>query len=50
MSSIPDQAGSQRGGRLRSMPLTRIRTTPTASGVIVVQVIWQYVDNKPVLD
>ena len=32
------------------MPLPRVRTVPTASGATAVQVIWRYVDNKPVLD
>ncbi|QPK79285.1 IS1634 family transposase [Corynebacterium lizhenjunii] len=32
------------------MSLPRIRTVPTASGATAVQVIWRYVDRKPVLD
>ena len=32
------------------MPLPRIRVVPTASGAKAVQVIWHYLDNKPVLD
>lgn len=32
------------------MSLPRIRTVPTASGATAVQVIWRYVNRKPVLD
>ncbi|MDO4761982.1 MAG: hypothetical protein Q4A31_08705 [Corynebacterium sp.] len=32
------------------MSLPRICIVPTASGASAVQVLWRYVDNKPVLD